>query len=359
MIVSLSRLQELYPRVAVEVSSDGSVITVSGLPYVNGRRTGIKCATSYMVNKFGSGVVEFTGPLSTKAEEIIIKAVKMRFDVQEPHTSSSAMAGLPLHTPRSQQLLAESAKNAEKDAHRCKAQQPVPQSPSSTLVYAAFSGPMFGPGESSGNWAEDAEDTNPPPVPTPTPASALAPVLPHEEEEEEEDQQPPPILVYVKNRSRGPLDAMVVLAKSHGIDLVVVYSGPVFLLDVSLLLAKGILTIGVSALGNEVVCGVMTAGGTFKYGCISNVDQTSYPALLAMFPEKARTLEQVVQSRFANKVVKPSPRAGLLPVPSCLQYCPCQAMGSFPVPVPVPVYYTPVYDEWGLFIVRWRVVPLA
>jgi hypothetical protein len=277
-------------------------------------------------------------------------------------------------------------------------------------IFSAFDGrwvaspdPMFGLGVSSRDWAYDAEGTNPPPVPTPahvlprnevaTATSGLKITLSardqraqrkKEESErkkqeeakrgeeellvatariaelqtvpvQEEEAQQPSDPIYVKNKISEPLDAMVALAESLGIHLGgVVHSGPVLLLDVSPLLANGFLSVGVSARGNELICGVMTDDDTFKYGCISNVDPTSYPALLAMFPEKAETLEQVVQSRHANKIAKPSPHAGLLPVPSCLQYCPYQAMDAFPVPVPCG----PVFDEWGQFV-GWRVVPLA
>lgn len=263
----------------------------------------------------------------------------------------------------------------------------VPRPPlrenSSVSVYNAFGSrlvtspvPMFGggdgDGDSSKNWGDDAEEAQyleqqrlkaKAEAEEAQCLKDLAEIDRTDQQRREaqcqaelaEAQQPPPsVPIYVKNKIRGPLDAIVAQAKSHDIYLDVVQSGPVFLLDVSLLLANGILTIGVSARGNEVVCGVMMANGAFKYGCISNVDPISYPALLAMFPEKAETLDQVVQSRRLNKVVKPYPHAGLLPVPSCPQYYPCQAISAFPVSIPCNL----VFDEWGQFV-GWRVVPLA
>lgn len=127
--------------------------------------------------------------------------------------------------------------------------------------------------------------------------------------------------IFVKNIDRKPLDAIVALAKKQGIDLSILQSGQVFFLDVSLLLAKRVLTMNVAPWGNEIRCGILTTDGTFRHGCIANVDQESYMALVTMFPKMGKIVQEVMQVRDELKVRNlPPSHQGLLPMPKLVWY---------------------------------------
>jgi len=101
------------------------------------------------------------------------------------------------------------------------------------------------------------------------------------------------------------------LAKKHRLSLSVVTrqytNGLMYFIDVSALLAAGILTLRVSAWGNEIVIGQPTDDGTHLWGTCVNVDHESYGEIVAMFPEMDITVCQVMETRTALKVQKPHP----------------------------------------------------
>ncbi len=103
--------------------------------------------------------------------------------------------------------------------------------------------------------------------------------------------------IFVKSQNFEYLNAMVRLAQTNGIRLKIEQSGRFFLLNVALLLNKGILTLRISARGNQLICGHLMGDGTLQHGCIANVDSTSYPAVVAIFPDMVKTIQQVVQTR--------------------------------------------------------------
>jgi hypothetical protein len=229
-------------------------------------------------------------------------------------------------------------------------------SPASPIPSCIIPIPMFGSdgSTSSGNWADDADDmvfAIPAPAPTPTPAflpsedevSALSGafdnVLTRQEQKAQRlkeaqcQEAVDPVTqnaeimahsqhsIFVKNMDRNPLDAMVALAKKRGIDLSILQSGQVFFLDVSLLLAKRVLTMNVAPWGNEIRCGILTTDGTFRHGCIANVDQGSYMAVVNMFPEMGKIVQEVMQVRDELKVRNlPPSHQGLLPMPKLVWY---------------------------------------
>jgi hypothetical protein len=94
MFLSLQRLRELYPSVTIAVSQDGSTITFTGLPRINGGRQGIKCPKGWDLPTFKGGNARFVGPKSSMALENITEQVDIRFDVQEQQRHYGAMAGL-------------------------------------------------------------------------------------------------------------------------------------------------------------------------------------------------------------------------------------------------------------------------
>lgn len=427
MIVTLARLQELYPSVAVEVSSDGSVITVSGCPFVNSGRKGITCAKHCSLTNFGRGVVEFTVRPSSKTSDTIIQTAKIQFDVTEPKDSSTPSHTMQTRAPIPAPVLEDgflratvcvASKNASslpEDAsdtivmgestralvtvnvsniledkngnlclssrlrftfHRDIAEEAIALlhkaweeeqkqdqeetessvSPASPIPSCIIPIPMFSSdgSTSSGNWADDADEMVFA-IPAPTPAflpsedevSALSGafdnVLTRQEQKAQRVEEQrlkeaqcheavdpvtqnaeithPLHPIFVKNMDRKPLDAMVALAKKRGIHLNIMHSGRVFFLDVSPLLAKKVLTMNVAPWGNEIRCGIRTNDGTFRHGCIANVDQGSYMAVVTMFPEMGKIVQEVMQVRDELNVRNlPPSHQGLLPMPKLVWY---------------------------------------
>jgi hypothetical protein len=94
MIVTLRRLKELYSSVTVDVSHDGSIITVTGLIRINGGQKGIKCPKGWSMSAFGGRSAMFVGPKSSMALENIIEQIKIHFDVHEQQHHCGATAGI-------------------------------------------------------------------------------------------------------------------------------------------------------------------------------------------------------------------------------------------------------------------------
>lgn len=123
---------------------------------------------------------------------------------------------------------------------------------------------------------------------------------------QEEAVQPP---IWGKTPRKDVAKKLQALAQKHGLSLSVgteqYTNGLMYFIDVSALLATGILTLRVSAWGNEIVVGQPTDDGTHQWGTCVNVDHGSYSEIVTMFPEMDNTACQVMDTRTALKVPKP------------------------------------------------------
>jgi hypothetical protein len=206
--------------------------------------------------------------------------------------------------------------------------------------------PMFGEGQSSGNWADDAKNAllstsaSPPPSPAP-----------REEEVQCQPPQPPQPPKFPQIRAKTTRATIVknlsVLANKCGLQLdgteIMRDDGiTIYMIDIGHLLDAGILGLFVSARGNEIVAGQPTDDGTFRWGTCVNVVHKSYGALMALFPEMSAIVQQVIATRVALKVQKPHQnlQQGLLPFPE-------------------PMRVVPVFDTRGNVVAYQQMPPFA
>jgi hypothetical protein len=156
--------------------------------------------------------------------------------------------------------------------------------------------------------------------------------------------------IYVQTPRLDVVNKLKTLAKKQGLQLPVTeqqhVAGIKYIIDVSALLAKGVLKLRVSALGNEIVVGVLTSDGTQQWGTCANVTFGSYVAVVSMFPEMDVTVQDVIATRDALKIQKPYQRR--------YQY---QQQGLLPNPGLVCVM--PVCDAWGRFVGFQQAPPFA
>jgi hypothetical protein len=146
--------------------------------------------------------------------------------------------------------------------------------------------------------------------------------------------------------------------------------GIAYFIEVSPLLVAGILTMRVSAWGNELIVGELTDDGTLRWGTCANVWNGSYGAVVSMFPAMSVTVQQVVKTRAILKIQKQPQhqQRGFLPVPEPTHFVPvCDALGNVVtyhqappfahqhlqqelLPNPGLVCVMPVCDTWGRFV---------
>lgn len=147
-------------------------------------------------------------------------------------------------------------------------------------------------------------------------------------DEQEEVEQLPQILA--KTFLPKVVENLKTLAQEQGLLLQVteqqVQKGIMYFIDVTDLLANGVLNVRVSAWSNEIVVGKLTDDGTQQWGTCANVDHKSYNALLSMFPEMDSTVQHVMQTRDLQKIQRPHQR----------QYGQQKVMYML---VPVPMHY--------------------
>jgi hypothetical protein len=133
------------------------------------------------------------------------------------------------------------------------------------------------------------------------------------------------------------------LAKEYSLEVHVTVNkyakGPMYIIDVSTLLAMGILTLRVSTRGNEIVVGKLTSDGKHEWGYCVNVVNGSYNAVVSMFPEMDDMIKDVMSMRDALKIQKPHQRR--------YQH---QHLQQGLLPIPGLVCVLPVCDEWGRIV---------
>jgi hypothetical protein len=198
---------------------------------------------------------------------------------------------------------------------------------------------MFGEGQSSGNWADDAENA--------LLSTSASPPSPAPREEEVQCQPPKFPQIWAKTTCATIVKTLSVLAHKCGLQLdgteIMRDDGiTIYMIDIGHLLIAGILGLFVSARGNEIVAGQPTDDGTFRWGTCVNVDHKSYDALMALFPEMSAIVQQVIATRVALKVQKPHQnlQQGLLPFPE-------------------PMRVVPVFDTRGNVVAYQQMPPFA
>ncbi len=134
--------------------------------------------------------------------------------------------------------------------------------------------------------------------------------------------------IWAKIYDTSVVKTLIIITRQHGLELLWNEQqharGTLYLIDVSPLLNAGILTLRVSARGNEIVVGELTDDDTLRWGTCANVWNGSYDALVSMFPAMSVMVQQVVKTRAVLKIQKQHQhlQQGLLPVPEPMRVLP-------------------------------------
>jgi hypothetical protein len=293
-----------------------------------------------------------------------------------------------------QERLAECAKVVARDARRCKVA--LAKSSSIHSLSCISPQPMFDDGKgSTGSCATDAAvafTCAPVPFPPEVVDNALSGIeitLSREEQKAQrlkeaeeaqyqsklaEQQRTTGSPIWIKTHDPKVVRTLLSIGRQHGFELCGTEQqyarGTVHFVDVSHLLNAGILTLRVSARGNEIVVGELTDDDTLRWGTCANVWNDSYDALVSMFPAMSVTVQQVVKTRAVLKIQKQHQhlQQGLLPVFDtwgnvvAYQQAPPfahQHLQQGLLPNPGLVCVMPVCDAWGRFVGFQQAPPFA